>query len=125
MKKTLGTRNNNEWTEGRYRSFLVSILRSGMRRWPPKWLALKAASVGKHINKKSGRAAEHYTCAMCSKNYPAKEVQIDHIHPVVDPDIGFISWDVYIERMFCEQDNLQVLCLTCHKKKSKEERGKR
>jgi len=32
-------RNNGEWTEGRYRSFITSTLRGGMRRWPPKWVA--------------------------------------------------------------------------------------
>lgn len=118
-------RNNGEWTEGRYRSFLVSILRSGMRRWPPKWRALKKASIGKKISTKSKRLAEHYVCAECKKEFTAKDVQVDHMLPVVDPKVGFISWDTYIDRLYCEEDNLQVLCLPCHKIKSKEERGKR
>ena len=111
-------RNGGEWTEGRYRSFITSTLRGGMRRWPPKWVALKEAFVGKKINKKTGKQAMHYKCASCKKHHVAKDVQVDHIHPVVDPATGFVSWDVYIDRLFCEGENLQVLCSTCHKKKT-------
>lgn len=115
-------RNNGEWTEGRYRSFITSTLRGGMRRWPPKWVALKEAYVGKKINKKTGKQAMHYKCASCKKDYVAKDVQVDHVNPVVDPTTGFVSWDVYIDRLFCERENLQVLCSTCHKKKTAEEK---
>lgn len=115
-------RNDGEWTIGRYRSFITSTLRSGMRRWPPKWKALKAAELGKKTNKKSGKMAMHYKCAMCEKEYTSKDVQVDHIEPVVNPTTGFVSWDVYIDRMFCEKHNLQVLCTSCHKTKTKEEK---
>lgn len=96
-----------------------------MRRYPPKWKALKSASVGKMTNKLTGRQAEHYRCAMCSGEFVAKEVQVDHIEPVVDPTEGFVSWEAYIDRMFCEEENLQVLCKPCHKIKTAEERKER
>ena len=117
-----GTRNDGEWTEGRYRSFITSTLRSGMRRWPPKWVCLKEAAVGKKINKKTGKLAMHFMCAVCRKEHTSKDVQVDHIEPVVNPTTGFVSWDVYIDRMFCEKGNLQVLCTSCHKAKTKEEK---
>jgi ribosomal protein L44E len=79
---------------------------------------IKEAFVGKKINKKTGKQAMHYKCAACKKHHVAKDVQVDHIHPVVDPTTGFVSWDVYIDRLFCESYNLQVLCSTCHKKKT-------
>jgi 5-methylcytosine-specific restriction endonuclease McrA len=115
-------RNDGEWTEGRYRSFITSTLRSGMRRWPPKWKALKSAEVGRIVNKKTGKLAMHYICAGCNVPHPSKDVQVDHIEPVVNPTTGFVSWDVYIDRMFCEKSNLQVLCTTCHRVKTKEEK---
>ena len=116
------TRNNGQWTEGRVRSFVTSTIRGGFRRWAPKYNVLKSAFAGRKINQKSGREANHYVCGKCGEHFPQSGIQVDHISPVVDPDIGFVNWDTFIERLFCEADNLQVLCKGCHKVKSKEER---
>jgi hypothetical protein len=43
----------------------------------------------------------------------------------VDPKKGFVGWDVYIDRMFCEIENLQVLCKPCHKIKTDQEKLER
>lgn len=115
----------DEWTEGRLRSFITSTLRGGMRRYPPKWQALKAAFVGKKINPKTNRVSMHYKCNGCKKDFPSKEVEVDHIKPVVDPVKGFVSWDEFISRLYCKVSNLQVLCKTCHKKKTDKEKLKR
>ena len=53
-----------------------------------------------------------------------KEVQVDHIIPVVDFD-GFKDWDTYIKSLFCSIKNLQVLCRECHKEKTTRENIKR
>ena len=81
-----------------------------------------------------------YVCAACGKGMgtttwrtyksgkkkgqpkKVKDAVVDHIEPVVDPLIGFTTWDSYIERMFCEVDNLQVICHDCHEMKCAEER---
>jgi len=115
-------RNNGRWTEARYRSFITSALRSASRRWPPKYETLKEAFVDRIINKKTGKLAAHYKCAKCQQLFPAKDVQVDHVNPVVDPATGFVSWDVYIDRMFCDSVNLQVLCTDCHKTKTQKEK---
>ena len=115
-------RNGGKWTEARYRSFVTSTLRAGSRKWPPKYETLNAAKTEKKINKATGRLAQHYLCAMCEQQYTQKDVQVDHIKPVVDPKKGFVSWDTYIDRMFCEGKNLQVLCKVCHVEKTKLEK---
>lgn len=115
-------RNSGEWTEGRYRSFITSTIRGGFRRWPVKFKVLKAAFTEKKINPASGRLASMYRCSSCNEEFSNKGVQVDHIKPIVDPAIGFLSWDDFIENLFCEEENLQVLCIPCHKKKSSEER---
>lgn len=115
------TRNNERWTEGRYKGFITSTLRSGFRRWGPKYDVLKNAATGRKLNKKSGRLANHYRCAQCEKDFPQSGVQVDHIEPIGSCK----SWDEFIERLFCEADNLQVLCKACHKKKTKKENKKR
>jgi 5-methylcytosine-specific restriction endonuclease McrA len=113
------------WTEGRLKSFITSTIRGGFRRWPNKFLVLKEALRGKKINKNSGRMAAHYECASCHELFPNNEVQVDHIEPIVDPKVGFVSWDLFIENLFCSTSNLQVLCKWCHSKKTKEERGRK
>jgi 5-methylcytosine-specific restriction endonuclease McrA len=110
------------WSEGRKKSFITSTLRSGFRRWPPKFEVIKEAFVGKKVNAKTGRIAAHYKCADCGEEFPQKEIQCDHINPVVSPLDGFIDWDTFIDRLFCEASNLQVLCTSCHNKKTKEEK---
>lgn len=112
------------WSEGRIKSFVVSVLRAGARRWPPKYETLADACIGQKINAKSGRLAKHYLCNSCKKEFPAKDVEVDHISPVVHTVDGFLDWNEFIKRLYCDKDNLQVLCKPCHKKKTKEERKK-
>jgi len=115
----------SSWTEGRLRTFITSTLRGGFRKYPPKYETLKAASVGKKVNAKTNRMAEHFTCNMCKGEFPAKEVNVDHIFPVVCPYTGFVDWNTFISRLFCEGGNLQVLCSPCHDIKTAEERVER
>lgn len=119
------TNKTNEWSQGRLKSFITSTLRGGFRKYPPKYESLKEAQVGKKINEKSQRLAMHYECNKCKGHFPNKEVQVDHILPVVCPKKGFESWDIFITRLFCSSDNLQVLCKGCHEIKTKKERVKR
>ena len=82
---------------------------------------LKAAATTKKKNKKTNRLAQHYKCNACNKDFPASSVQVDHIDPVVNPQQGFQDWDTYIERLYINSDGLQVLCKSCHKKKTTKE----
>ena len=109
-----------KWTDARRHSFIVSVLRSGTRRWPPKFETLNEAKTEKKINKKTGRLAQHYKCAQCKEDFPAKEVSVDHKKPVIGKE-GFTTWDAFIDNMFCDKSNLQVLCKTDHDLKTKKE----
>jgi 5-methylcytosine-specific restriction endonuclease McrA len=122
---TVKERNGGEWTDARFRSFVTSALRAASRRWPVKYKALKAAFAGRQVNAKTGKLAMHYKCAKCKKLFVAADVQVDHVQPVVDPKKGFVGWDVYIDRMFCEIENLQVLCKSDHTIKTDQEKLER
>jgi hypothetical protein len=117
--------NGGTWTSARFASFIKSALRAASRKWPQKHQALKDACVGKRLNKATGKDIFHYKCAACAKLFKGVDVQVDHIDPVVSVEHGFIGWDVYIERMFCEADGYQVLCKTCHSIKTANERKAR
>jgi hypothetical protein len=113
------------WTEGRKRAFITSVLRGGMRRFPAKYETLNAAFSATKENPKTKRQAKHYRCNICKGEFPGKDIEIDHIEPVVDPDVGFVSWDLFIERLYCKMENLQAVCKECHKEKTKNERTSR
>ena len=110
-----------QWPENRIKAFIVSVLRSGTRRWPPRYESLEAAKTEKKINELSGRMAQHYRCNICKEEFTNSHVEVDHIDPIV-PLSGFTTWDEYIKRMFCGAENLQVLCKPCHKIKTHAER---
>lgn len=124
-KENLSSRNGGLWTEAKFRSFVISALRAASRRWPVKWTVLKSALVGKSVNTKTGKFAQHYRCSHCRATFPAADVVVDHIQPVVDTMKGFTTWDEYVERMFVEAEGLQVLCKGCHKEKTATERKER
>lgn len=116
------TRCNGEWTEARFNSFIKSLLRQGSKRWAPISSVMKEARVERGF----------YRCASCGEDVPktykdgTKRVQnvfVDHIDPIIDPAVGFTTWDECIERMFCEKEGLQVLCKKCHDIKTQDERA--
>lgn len=84
------------------------------------------------------RKAVRYECANCGKLFMRKDIAVDHIDPVIPLDSTFSSWDDFVDRLFCEEDNLQVLCsytlkrkdefggeTSCHYKKTQEEKIER
>jgi hypothetical protein len=76
----------------------------------------------------------HYTCAQCGRKFSIRDVAVDH-----KEDIGiFSTWDEFVERLFCDVSNLQILCnyankdmeqhgnvKSCHRQKCAEEAAKR
>ena len=117
--------NNGQWTQGRFKGFITSALRTATQRWPPKFEALKEALLGRKVNAKTGKLAQHFECAKCKQGFVSKDIQVDHKKPVVDPKKGFVDWETYIDRLFCESSNLQVLCKPCHKVKTAKEKLQR
>ncbi len=117
------TRCSGTWTEAKFRSFIKGNLRRATQKWRPIQDCLKNARVERGV----------YLCAGCNNHVPAtikdssgkrrKNVHVDHIIPIIDPAVGWTSYDDMINRMFCEADNLQVLCAECHDVKTNEEKA--
>lgn len=108
-------------TESAFRTKLQSVLRN-IRWWKPPLQALKLAERKSKSDNK--RLKYEYQCNHCKEWFSRKEVAIDHVISVVGED-GFQDWNTYIERLFTEVDNYQVLCTECHHIKSQSENQER
>ena len=110
------TRCHGTMTESAFWSFIRSALRQKSRFWKPiTECKLKARRLYKGTNK---RQKFEYQCNVCKNWFIEKKINVDHIAAA-----GSLrsSKDLpgFVERLFCEVDNLQVLCEVCHNKKTK------
>ena len=108
-------------------SFIKSALRAASVRWPPKYAVKKAARIERGIYRCEGYKRRSHKVPASLPAPPGRKrrinnVQVDHIVPIVDPTVGFVSWDEVIKRMFVEAEGLQVLCHECHKRKTQDEK---
>lgn len=72
---------------------------------------------------KSSISRVFYKCSKCSNEFPASQINVDHIDPVIPLNIPVkhMSLDIIVKRLFCDEKNLQILCKKDHKEKSIEE----
>lgn len=115
------TRNAGTMTESAFWSFIRSALRQKSRWWKPVTECKQKAR-----RKYSGpgkRQKFEYQCSICMAFYPEKDINVDHIVPAGSLNTAG-DLPGFVERLFCEIDNLQVLCATCHNKKTQHEKSK-
>jgi len=113
------TRNNGTMTESAFWSFIRSGLRQKSRWWKPiTQCKLNAKRTYKGPNK---RQKFEYQCNSCKKWFAEKNINVDHIDPAGSLNCAN-DLPGFVERLFCETDNLQVLCSTCHNKKTVDEK---
>jgi len=116
------TRNAGTMTESAFWSFIRSALRQKSRWWKPIYeCKMKARRPYKGPNK---RQKFEYKCKCCGDWFPEKLVNVDHIIPA-----GSLNCKEdlpgFVDRLFCEQENLQVLCEACHNIKTKKDKDER
>lgn len=70
-------------------------------------------------------------CEVCGSWVPSTKISVDHIDPVVPPN-GFPEhldmWqrvNIFMQRLWCEESNLQRICDDCHAKKTYKEKIER
>ena len=118
----------------KFEAKIMSALRKLTKQWQPILNARKKTKIGPELHK----------CPLCSQiiytgkrsieaiqvDYPtaiAGRMDVDHVQPIVAiEDSGKPKdWNKIIERMFCDESNLQSCCSTCHTIKSSFEKGER
>lgn len=95
------------------KDFLIPILRKASVRWKYRLIAKeKARRTSQSSNK---RLKWEFQDAITGLWHPNEEVQLDHI-----TEIGiFEDWNIFIEKLFCDENNYQVLHKSTHLEKTK------
>lgn len=94
-----------------FQRWLIAHLRRISYRYGPRFRVKKAASRGRG----------QYECAVCKEIFASREVQLDHIEPVIGVSEGFKDWNTFITRLFVDEEGYQVLCKPCHAIKTVDE----
>jgi len=115
------TRCGNLWTEARFWQFLRSALRRSYTRWPAQYQARNDAR--RPYCGASKKQKWEYQCATCKQWWPAKATELHHIVPVGSLK-SYDDLPGFAERLFCEKEGLQVVCIGCHRGITKEQRAK-
>ena len=118
------------------KKFIEKELRRAFKRCPLYNEAKNRAKREYFEESKHGKLMRrvHFECAQCGRFFrdENRNIAVDHITSVVCTSTGpTLSLDVYTRRLFCNINNLQILCnfskkddgeLSCHAKKTKQER---
>ena len=122
MKKVIKSRGNiikkrnaGTMSEASFWQFIRNALRRRSIVWKPISNCREQAK--RRYTGTNKRQKYEYQCNVCKGWFKGSDVCVDHIHPV-----GGLrsSADLphFVETLFCEIDNLQCICKTCHDAKS-------
>lgn len=115
------TRNAGTMTESAFWSFIRSTLRQKSRWWKP--ITQCKMESRRPYKGPLKRQKFEYQCNSCKQWFPEKKINVDHIVGAGSLNCG-ADLPGFVERLFCEQDNLQVLCSDCHNEKTQLEKQK-
>lgn len=119
-KRVPRTHAGGTWTKAKYFSFIRGALRKAASRYPVKFQVLEAGK--KRVEGK--RHKFEYDCAHCGESFKGADIQVDHIEPAGSLK-EYTDLPAFAETLFCEADNLQLLCKPCHQVKTNAEREER
>lgn len=104
------------------RNDIISHIRLSFRR---SQVIKEAMRLSVHPTIKGVRGGKRYTCNHCKEAFLEKDIQVDHIDKVIPigSSINDMTFDDFINRLFCTVEELQILCKPCHLIKTKEEKN--
>lgn len=88
-------------------NYVKNALRIATYKWPYFSMAMTRQRLERGL----------YQCESCKGSFGPKEINRDHIEPVVAVT-GWSNWEDYIKRLFVKSDGIQILCITCHETKT-------
>jgi 5-methylcytosine-specific restriction endonuclease McrA len=100
--------------------YIKNTLRRGTVTWPGRAECLNRGR-RKRVIGKTKKGEDKFlwerNCDGCNTWHLLKDnlLEVDHIVEI-GPFNG--DWNDFIKRMYCDQSNLQALCMVCHKRKT-------
>lgn len=73
------------------------------------------------------RVTKWNRCETCGQPTASYQIQVDHKVPLVplDSALELMTWDEVVDRCWCDENNLQGICVSCHNVKTKQEAAAR
>lgn len=121
VSKIPKTRNAGTFTEAQFFNWLRQKLRRASIAWRPINECRKKAKVP-YVGENKRRKFS-YVCNSCKEEFDAKSITVDHVQAIGSLQ-KFSDLPTFVERLFCEEQFLQVLCSECHNKKTQLDNNK-
>ena len=101
----------------------MGMILNGLRRAFSRSQYARRLREAAKVSQKGPRGGKLYRCILCNEVFNSSKINLDHVSPVVAIGKKYTdyTWDELVTRLWCSEDNLQVLCTDCHKKKTKKE----
>lgn len=87
-------------------------------KWTPRTQAMNKARRKSQLSDK--RTKWQYQCAICKEWHKGGEIQLDHIIP--KGRYSKETFFIWLDRLFCDVNGFQVLCVPCHLNKTNKEK---
>lgn len=114
-------------TNPKERNLIKGAIRRVFSRSELRRSALNNSVVKGYHDDTRPRVTKWGRCSICNNLEPAYKLEIDHINPV--QPIGVLleemTWDELVNRIWCNEAELQPVCKECHRIKSKQENKER
>lgn len=117
---------NNPRITNRDLNNIKSALRRAFARSDLRERVLAKSRIDWH-NPERPRVTKWSVCPVCNEKTPQYKMEVDHTIPLipVDSSMKEMTLDTLVDRLWCEEENLQAMCETCHDKKTKIEMEER